>query len=207
MTDRLEKVRREAFSAMKNDAAHDSLHIMRVYKNAELLCRGEGMDSEPVLASVLLHDLVSFKKSDPENAAAADKSAAEAAPILRRSGYGDGEVSVICDAIRDHSFSRGIVPKTDVGRILQDADRLDAIGAVGIARVFAVGGSEGRPMYNSDDPFCTARDPDDARWTVDHFYQKLLKLGDSMNTETGRSLARDRAKILLDFLAQLRREL
>jgi len=93
---------------------------------------------------------------------------------------------IISDAIRDHSFSQNKTPESIVGKILQDADRLDALGAIGIARVFATGGSLKRPFYNIDDPFCKTRKPDDKIWTVDHFYQKLLKLESLMNTKSGK---------------------
>jgi uncharacterized protein len=94
-----------------------------------------------------------------------------------------------------------------VGKILQDADRLDAIGAIGIARVFATGGSLKRPFYNIDDPFCKTRKPDDKIWTVDHFYRKLLKLESLMNTKSGKMEAKKRTKILEDFLKQLKLEI
>ena len=94
-----------------------------------------------------------------------------------------------------------------MGKILQDADRLDAIGAIGIARVFATGGSLKRPFYNIDDPFCKARKPDDKTWTVDHFYQKLLKLEFLMNTKSGKMEAKKRTKVLKEFLNQLQQEI
>ncbi len=204
---RLDEIRKIAFSMMKNDISHDTFHIIRVYKNAELLCEKENVDPELVLASVLLHDLISFKKSDPRNKTASDQSAEKTVEILKKLAYDDDDISIISDAIRDHSFSKNTTPSTIVGKILQDADRLDAIGAIGIARVFAVGGAEKRPLYNADDPFCDFRGPDDARWSVDHFYQKLLRLEGLMNTATGKSIARERTIILENFLEQLRREL
>lgn len=203
MTSRLESLRQEVLPLAGGDGAHDAGHVMRVYKNAGLLCKMERVDPELVLAAVLLHDAVSFKKSDPQNRSASEQSAAVSREVLPGHGYDGGEIDVISEAIRDHSFSRGVVPRTVEGKILQDADRLDAIGAVGIARAFTVGGSEGRTMYDPDDPFCRARDPDDGRWTVDHFYSKLLALGESMNTAAGRSLAQRRTRFLEDFLGQL----
>ena len=113
---------------------------------------------------------------------------------------------IISDAIRDHSFSQNKTPESIVGKILQDADRLDAIGAIGIARVFATGGSLKRPFYNIDDPFCKTRKPNDKTWTVDHFYQKLLKLESLMNTKSGKVEAKKRTKVLKEFLNQLKQE-
>jgi len=204
---RLDKIKQEISSMAENDPAHDFSHVMRVYKNAELLCKKEKIDPELVLASVLLHDLVSFKKSDPRNKTASTKSALRAKKILRNLGYDNGEIAIISEAIRNHSFSENTTPETIEGRILQDADRLDALGAVGIARVFAVGGSENRPLYDPEDPFCKSRSPDDLAWTVDHFYRKLLRLERLMNTQTGKSIARERTAVLENFLKQLKREI
>ncbi len=204
---RLDSIKREISTLPQGDPAHDASHILRVYKNAELLCKKEKVDPELVLASVLLHDIVSFKKSDPRNRSASGRSAARARQILRKHGYSRGEIAIISDAVRDHSFSKNTRPKTIEGRILQDADRLDAIGAIGIARAFAVGGSENRSLYNSDDPFCKGRKPDDGKWTLDHFYRKLLRLEGLMNTGTGKSIARQRTDTLKGFLEQLGREI
>jgi uncharacterized protein len=99
------------------------------------------------------------------------------------------------------------VPKTIEGKVLQDADRLDALGAIGIARTFAVGGSEKRPFYSAYDPFCNTRKPDDKKWTLDHFYKKLLLLEKKMNTSTARKEAARRTKILKKFLADLKKEI
>ena len=117
------------------------------------------------------------------------------------------EIIIISDAIRDHSFSQNKIPKTLEGQILQDADRLDALGAIGIARVFATGGSLKRPFYNIDDPFCKRRIPDDKIWAVDHFFQKLLKLESLMNTKSGKVEAKKRTRILKEFLNQLKQEI
>jgi len=104
-------------------------------------------------------------------------------------------------------FLQNKIPKTLEGQILQDADRLDALGAIGIARVFATGGSLKRPFYNIDDPFCKRRIPDDKIWTVDHFFQKLLKLESLMNTKSGKAEAKKRTRILKEFLNQLKQEI
>ncbi len=204
---RLNHVKIKVQKLTKNDTAHDLSHIMRVYKNAQLLCKKEKINPELVLAAVLLHDVVSFKKSDPRNKTASDISALEAEKILKKHDYTVHEITLISDAIRDHSFSKNKIPKTIEGKILQDADRLDAIGAIGIARVFAVAGSEMRQLYNTDDPFCKIHTPNDQKWTVDHFYTKLLKLEKLMNTKTGKLLAKQRTHTLKNFLNQLSKEI
>ncbi|MGI0086447.1 MAG: HD domain-containing protein [Nitrosotalea sp.] len=191
----------------KNDPAHDFEHIMRVYNNAKRLARMERITPRLVLAAALLHDIVSYPKSDPRSKNSSVESATKAKQILGRHSYTEEEIRIITDAIRDHSFSRGAVPETMVGKILQDADRLDAIGAIGIARAFSVGGAEKRSFYNIQDPFCKTRNPDDTRWTLDHFYRKLLLLEKKMNTKSAKLEARKRVKIMQQFLDVLREEI
>lgn len=202
----LKSLHDEVKRRIQNDPAHDYSHVMRVYKNAQTLLKKEKVNSRLVLASVLLHDIVQFPKSDPRSKTSSEKSAKLAAKILKKHGFTGSDITIICDAIRDHSYSRGMMPQTLEGKILQDADRLDALGAIGIARTFSVGGSEKRPLYNEQDPFCHIRKPDDHSWTVDHFYKKLLLLEKKMNTKTGKSLAKKRTKIMIKFLSDLKDE-
>ena len=192
---------------MKNDPAHDFNHIMRVYKNAKKLCKKEKANQKIVLSAALLHDIVSYPKSDKNSKLSSQKSADEAKKILKKLNFTSEEIHIISDAIRDHSFSRGKIPKTLEGKILQDADRLDALGAIGIARVFAVGGFEKRPLYNNEDPFCKIHTPDDETWTLDHFYKKLLKLESLMNTKSAKIEAKKRTNVLKFFLSELKNEL
>jgi len=191
----------------QNDPAHDFEHISRVLKNAIMISKKENASVRMITAAVLLHDLVSYPKSDPRSKNSSTESAEKSRGILKKYGFSQDEIDTISDAIRDHSFSRGATPKTIVGKILQDADRLDALGAIGIARTFAVGGAEDRPFYNNADPFCIKRTPDDKSWTLDHFYKKLLLLEKTMNTKTGKMEARKRIKIMRKFLDELKKEI
>ena len=192
---------------IENDSAHDFEHIMRVYKNAKKLCKQEKVNEKLVLCAVLLHDIVSYPKSDKRSKNSSIDSAKKAKIILKRYNFTENEIIIISDAIRDHSFSQKKTPKTIEGKILQDADRLDALGAIGIARVFATGGSLKRPFYNIDDPFCKKRNVDDKTWTLDHFFQKLLKLEFLMNTKSGKIEAKKRTRILKEYLKQLKNEI
>jgi uncharacterized protein len=192
---------------MHNDPAHDFDHIMRVYKNAQQIIKKEKVNEKLVLSAVLLHDIVSFSKSDKRSKNSSIESAKKAKTILKKYDFALDEIIIVCDAISEHSFSQKKIPKTIEGKILQDADRLDALGAIGIARVFATGGSLRRPFYNLDDPFCKKRIPDDKTWTLDHFFEKLLKLEFLMNTKSGKIEAKKRTKILKDFLKQLKHEI
>ena len=203
----IESLPKQVQQRMKNDPAHDFNHVMRVYKNAQKLCKKENANKKLVLSAALLHDIISYPKSDKRSKSSSLKSAEESKKILKKLDFSEKEIQIISEAIRDHSFSQGKTPKTLEGKILQDADRLDAIGAIGIARVFAVGGSEKRPLYEKGDPFCKTRIPDDKTWTLDHFYKKLLKLESQMNTKYAKIEAKKRTKVLKNFLSELKREL
>ena len=203
----IDLLEKQVRNKMKNDPAHDFEHVMRVYKNAKKLCKKENANEKIVLSAALLHDIVSYPKSDKRSSTSSIRSAEEAKKILSKLNYTLNEIKIISDAIRDHSFSRGKIPQTLEGKILQDADRLDAIGAIGIARVFAVAGSESRPFYNDEDPFCKKRVLDDQKWTLDHFYKKLLLLESLMNTNSGKSEAKQRTMVLKNFLSELKKEL
>jgi uncharacterized protein len=190
-----------------NDPAHDFDHIVRVYKNAQQIIKKEKVNEKLVLSAVLLHDIVSFPKSDKRSKNSSIESAKKAKTILKKYDFTLDEITIVCDAISEHSFSQKKIPKTIEGKILQDADRLDALGAIGIIRVFATGGSLRRPFYNLDDPFCKKRIPNDKTWTLDHFFEKLLKLEFLMNTKSGKIEAKKRTKILKNFLKQLKHEI
>ena len=204
----IEKLKAEVQKRMiTNDPAHDFEHIMRVYKNAQKIAKKEKANTKLVLVAALLHDVISFPKSDHRSKASSTKSAIEAQKILKKYDYSNDEIKLVSDAIHDHSFSKGVVPRTIEGKVLQDADRLDALGAIGIARTFAVGGSEKRPFYSKHDAFCHIRKPDDQNWTLDHFYKKLLLLEKKMNTKSAKIEARRRTKIMKKFLNDLKKEL
>jgi uncharacterized protein len=204
---RLKKLEEYVKNNIENDTAHDFEHIKRVLKNAIKIARKEKVDVRMIIASVLLHDIVSYPKSDPRSKNSSLESAIKARKILKKYYFNSDEIEVIANAIRDHSFSRGVIPQTLEGKILQDADRLDALGAIGIARTFAVGGSENRPFYNNKDPFCEKHSPDDKSWTLDHFYKKLLLLEGTMNTKSGKAEARKRIRIMKKFLDELKKEI
>jgi uncharacterized protein len=190
--------------------AHDFQHILRVYKNAEMISRQEdGVDLDIVLAAALLHDLVVYPKGSSKTINSADDSADLAKKILfEYKNYPIEKIEKVADTIRTHSYSKKLNPSTLEGKILQDADRLDAIGAIGIARTFSVGGSENRSLYNPADAFCESERPlDDTQWTLDHMKKKLMILKNSMHTKTAKKLAEQRTEFMELFLNQLRKEM
>lgn len=185
------------------DPAHDGLHVRRVARLAARIGAAEGADLGVVVPAALLHELFSYPKSHPNAAHSGEKCALLAANVLRAEDYPQAQCAAICECIRVHSWSRGIVPPGRDAQVLQDADRLDALGAIGIARCFATGTSMQRPFYAPADPFCRERTPDDALWTVDHFYRKLLRLPQSLHTPTARMLAQTRMDFVEEFLRQM----
>ncbi len=173
-----------------------------------MIAVAEGQTAGPVLmAACYLHDLVSLPKDHPERHLAARQSAAAAGPILRGLGFSDEQSAAAAHAIEAHSFSAGIEPVSPEAMILRDADRLEALGAIGLARCFAVSGALGRALFDGADPFATARALDDRAFAVDHFAAKLLKLPESMLTDAGRRMARARAAVLRRYLDELADEL
>jgi uncharacterized protein len=190
------------------DPAHDFQHVMRVYKNAKLIGTQEGAIMRILLPAVLLHDIVVYPKGSNNSRMSSDDSADLAEKILQRLRYSQHEINGISYCIRAHSFSKRLIPASLEGRILQDADRLDALGAIGIARMFSVGGSEKRTFYNAGDPFCrSGRRPDDKQWTLDHFHTKLLQLKDLMHTRTAKRIAQQRTRFMMLFIRQLQKEI
>jgi uncharacterized protein len=122
-------------------------------------------------------------------------------------GFAPEAVTRIADAVRDHSFSRGAVPTTDLGRALQDADRLEALGAIGLLRCVSTGVRMGAGWFHPEDPFARQRPLDDARWSLDHFEAKLFRLPETMLTAAGRAEAERRVGILRAFATALAAEL
>jgi len=188
---------------VNNDPAHDFEHVMRVYRNAKKICKTENGNKKLILSAVLLHDIIKIKNQ--KNSAL--KSAKLSEKILKENYFLDDEIRIISNAIKEHSFSKGKFPSTIEGKILQDADRLDAIGAIGLARVFSFSGSNNRPFYDPKDPFSKNRVVNDNKWALDHFFEKLLLLEGKMNTKTGKILAKKRTKILKFFLKEIKNEI
>jgi uncharacterized protein len=189
------------------DPAHDLGHIRRVARAAKHIAEAEGADVEVCIAAAWLHDLVFLPKNHPDSATTAERTAALIPGAAAHVGLGD-RAEVIRTAVAEHSFSGGRAPTTLESAVLQDADRLDAIGAIGIARCFATGGSFGGALWHPADPFArSGRALDDKAFSLDHFDRKLLKLGPAMNTAAGRALAMAREETMAAFLAALRTEL
>jgi uncharacterized protein len=211
------------------DGSHDPGHFQRVWKAAQYINREEGNIADPLvlLAAAYFHDLVSLPKDHPRRGESSRMSAERTVELLqtrfggseavgrsierageeRRPGFPPEKIEGVRHAIHAHSFSAGIKPLTAEAKILQDADRLEAIGAIGLARVFYTAGQLDARLFDPEDPMAERREPDDRRYALDHFRVKLLKLPALMNTATGHRLADANAGYLLQFLEKIRAEI
>ncbi|CAH6870750.1 HD domain-containing protein [Vibrio chagasii] len=188
---------------MTQDAAHDISHIKRVVKTAKALCDQEQAKLEVVLPAAYLHDCFTFPKNHPDRAQSSTIAADKAISFLKSIDYPTSYLDEIHHAIVTHSYSANITPETLEAQIVQDADRLDSLGAIGIARCLYVGQSFNAELYNHEDPFAEHRDLDDKHYSVDHFYVKLFKLAETMNTESAKLEANKRTDYMRGFLEQL----
>jgi uncharacterized protein len=190
------------------DPAHDLGHLRRVLSMARRIAGAEGAhDARVLTASALLHDLVNLPKDHPDRAKASTLSADAAVKALAGKDFSDDQLQSIAHAIAAHSYSAAIPPQTPEARALQDADRLDALGAIGLARMFAVSGGLGRALYDPEDPMALNRALDDKAFALDHLETKLFGLALTMQTETGRAIAEERAEWMHSFRTRLLSEI
>jgi len=194
-------------ATMAGDPAHDITHITRVLANTLALTKAENGNPDVTVPAAWLHDCITVAKDSPLRKKASGLAADEAVRFLRSIDYPANLLPEIHHAIEAHSFSANIPTRTLEARIVQDADRLEAIGAVGIARCFLTGGSMGTALYEPSDPFAHGRELDDKLYTLDHFYCKLMGLADTMQTDAGRAEAARRTEYMQEFLRRLAEEM
>ena len=205
----IEKVERYAMDVYKDSKilSHDFLHTKRVVALSLKLGKRLGLDSKELALleiAAWLHDVAIAKYGTKENHA---EKSAEIAELLLDEMLPKEYMEIVVEAIRKHSWSEREKPLSPIGEILQDADRLDALGAVGIYRTIAYGAATGKKFYCEEDPFAKKRELDDVKYIIDHFYTKLLKIPEKLNTDVAREEAEKRIKIMKKFLEELRREL
>lgn len=193
--------------ASSEDPAHDFLHFKRVVATAKALCEKEGAKIEVVLPAAWLHDFVIIPKNDVRRKQASQLSAKAALEFLNQIQYPEIYFNDIAHAIEAHSFSANIEARTLEAKIVQDADRLDGLGAIGIARCFATAGLLKRSFYSQTDPFCESRPIDDSQFTIDHFFAKLFTTAETLKTDSGRAEGVKRVNIMKRYLADLNLEI
>jgi len=190
------------------DTSHDFGHALRVLANAEWITKEENADLDIIIPAALFHDIVSYPKNDPCAKYSTDESAEVTKEILEKiDGFPKNKIKQVCIAIKFCSFSKGIIPELLEAKILQDADGLEATGAISIMRTFSSAGQMKKLFYDSDDPFCKIRKPDDSKYALDLFYTRLLRVVDRMHTKKAKEITERRIEFLREFLTELKLEL
>ncbi|MEN5015143.1 phosphohydrolase [Erwinia sp. Eh17-17] len=192
-----------------DDKAHDVAHLKRVWQSAQRIMTGTEADALVVLTGCYFHDIVNLPKNHPQRHLASAQAADETRRVLRDvfTDFPPDKIEAVAHAVHAHSFSAAVTAETLEAKIVQDADRLESLGAIGLARVFYVSGALGRSLFDSNDPLARERPLDDTEWALDHFQKKLLKLPETMQTAEGRRLAEVNARFLVTYMAKLCAEL
>jgi len=202
-----DELRAIAASNGEDDGAHDIAHLDRVWNLAQSIQSvHQEADLMVILAACYLHDIVNLPKNHPDRARASTLAAELACIKLKAVGFPEEKLAGVSQAIAAHSYSAGIVPSTIEAKIVQDADRLDALGAIGLARLFYTAGRMGSALAHPADPLAKNRSLDDKQFALDHIEVKLAKLPATMQTEQGRHIALTRLASLQEFREQFAAE-
>lgn len=191
---------------MQVDAAHDISHVQRVVNTAKKMAMEEGADLSIVLPAAYLHDCFTYPKDHPNRKQSSIIAAKKAVAFLESIDYPRQYHDAIAHAIEAHSFSANIRPNTLEAKVVQDADRLDALGAIGITRCIQVSTEFDAQLYDNKDIFAQQRELDDKQFTLDHFQTKLFKIAETMNTESARREAQKRKAFMQAYIEQLHDE-
>ncbi len=206
----IEAVKEYAKNTLSGEGSgHDWWHVYRVWKNAIHIGKGESVDMFVVEVAALLHDIADYKLHDGDETIGPKTARA----FLETLAVDESVITHVCDIIATASFKGAGVTfsmKTKEGEVVQDADRLDALGAIGIGRTFAFGGHKGREMYNPEiapqmhqtfEAYKQAKGT-----TLNHFYEKLLLLKDLMNTATAKKIAEERHEYMKEYVERFLQE-
>ncbi len=204
----LSKIQQFVKEKLSHDSSgHDYWHVERVVNNAKKILNDEKADNLKVLLTAWLHDVGDYKLHN-----GTDKTREIVSPLLTSLDFPQDFTENIIQIISEVSYKGGhnTPPSTIEAKIVQDADRLDAIGAIGIARAFAYGGSKGREIFNPEEKHREYENKESYQksesCTINHFYEKLLKLKDLMNTETAKEIAQKRHHFMIQFLDEFLNE-
>lgn len=192
---------------MSFDEAHDIEHIERVVKSAKRIGIKEGAEMHVVIPAAWLHDCINVDKESSKRNLGSKYSADAAIDFLKSISYPEEYYADIHHAIHAHSFSANVETETIEAKVVQDADRIDALGAIGLARCISYSAGKNRKLYCAKDPFAESRELNEKEYAIDHFYTKLLTLPKTMKTAYGKELAQERADFLQLFLDNLKKEI
>ena len=206
LEDELKRISKKEIS--NDDPSHDFSHALRVLKNSKKLQIEEGGNLDIIVPASLFHDIIVFPKDSEDSKNSSYESAKKARRILESvNDYPKDKISLVETAIKNCSFSKSVKPESIEEKILNDADGLEAVGAIAIMRTFASSGVMKRKFYSEIDPFCKERQQDDKSFALDLFYSRLLKINERLNTETARKIAEKRIQFLYKFLEELNSEI
>jgi uncharacterized protein len=195
-------------ASAQSDGSHDTGHFRRVWQNCLLLLNENNkivIDSKILLAAAYFHDLINPPKNSPDRIKASALSADAAVELLQGMNYplDEFEFKNLHHVIAAHSFSANIPAETIEAQLFQDADRLEALGAIGLARMFCVMGQMGGSLWDQDDPLGERRELNDKQFSIDHIELKLRKVAEMMKTPAGKKIAAERMQFIDDFRKQL----
>lgn len=203
-----EKLFKIAVEKIKGDPSHDFEHIRRVTNLAEKIGQSVSADLDVIIPAALFHDVIVYAKDDPRSKNETEESALEAEKILNEmEEYPKQKITLVKTCIQQCSFSKGIMPDLLEAKVLQDADRLEATGAISIMRTFTSGGQMNRNLYNPKDPFRESSEPENFTFSLDLFYKRLLLVEATMHTDFAKTIANRRTMFLKSFLDEFRNEL
>lgn len=204
----IEQTKKYVEDFFKGDSSgHDYYHTLRVYNLAKTISEKEGGNQEIIELAALLHDVDDYKIIGENGIPFYN-----AKTFLKNNNVDEDEIAEICNVISTISFKGAdtVAPTCIEGKVVQDADRLDAIGAIGVGRTFAYGGKVGRPMHNPDIKYNENMTAEqyykNVGTSINHFYEKLLKLKELMNTETAKKIAESRHIYMENFLNEFYKE-
>ncbi len=191
------------------DAAHDLSHVRRVWQHCLNISKQDKLDVEPLvlLAAAYFHDVVNVPKNSKDRKQASRLAAERAVTILQSLEFPSEYLEEVKGAIESHSYSANLEAKSSAAKVVQDADRLEALGALGIARLFYVAGQMNSELFDAADPWAKERELNDKQYAIDHFYVKLFNIKKTMQTQTGRQLAEELSTKMHDYLEQFRKEI
>ncbi len=190
-----------------DDPSHDWSHILRVSNLCERFARELGADLKVLIPAAYLHDIINIPKNSKHRHKASELASKKSVEILGESEFSSEEITKIGTIVLEHSYSANISPSSIESAILQDADKLDGMGAIGVMRWATVGCRMKASYYDLEDPWAENRELDDKSYSLDHFKTKLLKLYDRLNTAPAKIEGQRRLDFYQSFLAQLETEI
>jgi uncharacterized protein len=189
------------------DPSHDWSHVTRVVNMCHKLGAELGAEMKYLIPAAYLHDVVNVPKNHPDRHLASQMAADKARSYLEDTTLNDEDIKTITTIILEHSYSANLTPSCIESAILQDADKLDAMGAIGVMRWSTCGALMQAAYYHPQDPWGEKRDLDDRKYSLDHFEKKLLKLYSRLNTEPAKIIGKERMDFFHHFLEQLKSEI